>query len=81
MKIKPVTQKQAQAISNLRNNADFVVFLGYVGDYGENIVKALLQNPRLENPEYHRGVGGGISEIFESVEKAPTILKQLTNKT
>lgn len=81
MKIKPMTPEQAQAVTNLRNNEDFKLFVDYVGIYGEDIIMALLQNPKLENPEYHRGVGGGISEIMGAVEKASMLLEKYKNQT
>lgn len=81
MKMKNQTPEQAQAITNLRNNPDFMVFVNYIGDFTEDLLKALLQNPKLENPEFHRGMGGGITEVMEAVEKAPKILEQHKNKT
>lgn len=82
MKMKPMTPEQAQALANLqRKSEDFKIFMDYVGTYGEDLIKALLQNPKLENPEYHRGVGGGITELMESVEKAPSVVEQFKNQT
>lgn len=80
MKIGKLSMKEAQALTNLRKSDDFAVFLNYVGTYGEDIIKALLQNPKLDNPEYHRGIGGAITEVIDSVEKAPGILTQYKNQ-
>jgi len=76
MKMSKLTPEQAQALTNLRKSEDFAVFMNYVGQYGEDIIQALLQNPKLDNPEYHRGTGGGITEIISAVEKAPSVFEQ-----
>lgn len=81
MNMKNQTPEQAQAITNLRSNPDFMVFVNYIGDFTEDLLKALLQNPKLENPEFHRGMAGGITEVVNAVEKAPKVLEQHKNKT
>lgn len=81
MKPKQMTPEQAQAISNLRNNPDFVVYIDYMGTFAEAVIAALLQNPKLPNPEYHRGIGGGMTEMLGAVEKAPSYLEKFKNQT
>lgn len=80
MKIRPLNVKQAEAITNLHRNDDFAVFMDYVGNYGEDLVKALLQNPTLDNPEYHRGSAGAMTEVMEAVGKAPEVLEKFINQ-
>lgn len=81
MQIKPLTTKQAEAIMALHNNEDFKVFMDYVATFNEDIVRALMQNPKLEAPEYVRGEGGGITQILEKVAEAPTTFEKLRNQT
>lgn len=81
MKLRQMTQEEAEAVFNLRSNKDFGRFLNYIADHSETVLKALLQNPKLENPEYHRGEGGGITQVLEAVEDAPAVLDKYRNQT
>jgi len=80
MKIKKLTPEQAQALANLQQNTDFKIYMEYVGNYGEDVIMALVKNPTLENPEYHRGTAGGITEVIGSIEQASIVLEQYNNQ-
>lgn len=75
-----MTPEEAQAIVNLRTNGDFVVFMTMVSNLGEDKVMRLVKDKNLECPDYVRGAAAGITEVLESIEKAPKALDGFKNR-
>ena len=75
------TEEVVQATTNLLQNPDFKIFLYAVSERGEEIVKQLLSKPDIANPEFVRGIGSGITEVLEMVQKAPADLEAFKNQT
>lgn len=75
-----MTAEEAQAIVNLRANDDFMVFVNMISNLGEAKVMRLVKDINLERPEYVRGSAAGITEVLESIDKAPKSLEAFRNR-
>ncbi len=75
-----ITPQVAQAIVALQSNPDFQVFMLELSNRGEELVKQVFTKPDLNNPEFIRGLGSGITEVLELVHTAPTALEAFNKK-
>jgi|GEM_PF-2871675 len=69
-----LTPQQLQAVTNLRGNADFVVFIEAVARHCGIQNEAHIKQPKGD--EYLRGQLRAFSDLLEAVNEAPTNLNK-----
>jgi hypothetical protein len=69
-----LNQHTAQALSNLRTNNDFIVFLNALGGYSGELMNKLVFSSR-ENLSTAQGKAQCIAEIVKAIDNAPKTLE------
>ncbi len=66
-------ENTARAITTLRDNTDFRIFMVALADHGEAVMKKLVFTP--DNIHTVQGKAQGITEVLKAIDQAPAQLE------
>ena len=70
----------AKALVNLEGDEDFAIVLEWLANEGEDVVKTLLSNPKVEFTDWLRGYGACVTHFVDGVVKARKYLEDIERR-